>query len=74
MFISLKTEQTETTEIKMNTRNINVITCRSVLDKTVSDNFIHAVLSNCTTRIILSAPKDSLLNRYRTILIWPLLV
>lgn len=58
MFISLKTEQTETTEIKMNTRNINVITCRSVLDKTVSDNFIHAVLSNCTTRIILSAPKE----------------
>lgn len=58
MFISLKTEQTETTEIKMNTRNINVITCRSVLDKIVSDNFIHAVLSNCTTRIILSAPKE----------------
>ena len=58
MFISLKTEQTETTEIKMNTRNINVITCRSVLDKTVSDNFIHAVLSNCTTRIILSASKE----------------
>ena len=58
MFISLKTEQTETTEIKMNTRNINVITCRSVLDKTVSDNFIHAVLSNCTTRIVLPALKE----------------
>lgn len=40
----------------MNIRNI--ITARSVLDKTVSDDFIHDVLSNCTTRIILSAPKE----------------
>lgn len=28
MFISLMTEQTEATEIKMNMRNINVITAR----------------------------------------------
>ncbi|CAM8195237.1 hypothetical protein ESCOMMO044M_23250 [Escherichia coli] len=30
MFISLMTEQTEATEIKMNMRNINVITARVV--------------------------------------------
>lgn len=30
MFISLMTEQTETTEIKMNMRNIHVITARAV--------------------------------------------
>lgn len=53
MFISLMTGQTETTEIKMNMRNINVITARSVPDKSVSDDFMHAVLSNCTTRIVL---------------------
>ena len=57
MFISLMTGQTETTEIKMNMRNINVITDRSVPDKSVSDDFMHAVLSNCTTRIVLPAPK-----------------
>lgn len=53
MFISLITEQTETTEIKMNMRNINVITARAVPGKTVSDDFMHAVLSNCTTKIVL---------------------
>ena len=52
------TEQTEATEIKMNMRNINVITARSVPDKSVSDDFMHAVLSNCTTRIVLPAPKE----------------
>lgn len=36
MFISLMTGQTETTEIKMNMRNI--ITARSVPDKSVSGN------------------------------------
>ena len=56
MFISLMTGQTETTEIKMNMRNI--ITARSVPDKSVSDDFMHAVLSNCTTRIVLPAPKE----------------
>ena len=40
----------------MNIRNI--ITDRSVMDKTVSDDFIHAVLSNCTTRIVLPALKE----------------
>ncbi|EEW6414286.1 conjugal transfer protein TrbD, partial [Escherichia coli] len=35
------TEQTETTEIKMNMRNINVITALSVPGKTVSDDFMH---------------------------------
>ena len=50
MFISLMTEQTEATEIKMNMRNINVITA-------LSDDFMHAVLSNCTTKIVLPAPK-----------------
>ncbi|HFM0757550.1 conjugal transfer protein TrbD [Escherichia coli] len=39
----------------MNMRNINIITARSVPDKSVSDDFIHAVLSNCTTRIVLPA-------------------
>ena len=58
MFISLMTEQTEATEIKMNMRNINVITARAVPDKIVSDDFMHAVLSNCTTRIVLPAPKE----------------
>ncbi|MEI1604797.1 conjugal transfer protein TrbD, partial [Escherichia coli] len=38
MFIFLMTEQTETTEIKMNMRNINVITALSVPGKTVSDD------------------------------------
>lgn len=42
----------------MNMRNINVITARSVPDKSVSDDFMHAVLSNCTTRIVLPAPKE----------------
>ncbi|EES3113421.1 conjugal transfer protein TrbD [Escherichia coli] len=51
------TEQTETTEIKMNMRNINVITALSVPDKSVSDDFIYAVLSNCTTKIVLPAPE-----------------
>ena len=37
MFISLMTEQTEATEIKMNMRNINIITARSVPDKSVWD-------------------------------------
>ncbi|ELR7284067.1 conjugal transfer protein TrbD [Escherichia coli] len=41
----------------MNMRNINVITTLSVPDKTVSDDFMNAVLSNCTTRIVLPAPK-----------------
>ncbi|EHK1107302.1 conjugal transfer protein TrbD [Salmonella enterica] len=57
MFISLMTEQTETTEVKMNMRNIHVITTCSVPDKTVSDDFMRAVLSNCTTRMVLPAPK-----------------
>ncbi|EAM8273390.1 conjugal transfer protein TrbD [Salmonella enterica] len=52
------TEQTETTEIKMNMRNIHVITARAVPDKTVSDDFMRAVLSNCTTRMVLPAPKE----------------
>ncbi|EIK7925624.1 conjugal transfer protein TrbD [Escherichia coli] len=52
------TEQSETTEIKMNMCNINVITARAVPDKSVSDDFIHTVLSNCTTKIVLPAPKD----------------
>ncbi|HAI4575468.1 TPA: conjugal transfer protein TrbD [Escherichia coli] len=51
----MMTEQTEATEIKMNMRNINVITARAVPDKNVSDDFMHAVLSNCTTRIVLPA-------------------
>ncbi|EIN2672038.1 conjugal transfer protein TrbD [Escherichia coli] len=51
------TEQTETTEIKMNMRNINVITALSVPGKTVSDDFMHAVFSNCATRIVLPAPE-----------------
>ncbi|EEV8182993.1 conjugal transfer protein TrbD, partial [Escherichia coli] len=55
MLISLITEQTETTEIKMNMRNIHVITARSVPDKRISDDFMHAVLSNCTTGIVLPA-------------------
>lgn len=58
MFISLMTEQTEATEIKMNMRNINVITARAVPDKNVSDDFMHAVLSNCTTKIVFPAPKE----------------
>ncbi|EOY8347203.1 conjugal transfer protein TrbD [Escherichia albertii] len=41
----------------MNARNINVVTARSVLNKTKLDDFTHAVLSNCTTRIFLSVPK-----------------
>lgn len=41
----------------MNMRNINVITALSVPGKTVSDDFIHAVLSNCATRIVLPAPE-----------------
>ncbi|ENE3041420.1 conjugal transfer protein TrbD, partial [Escherichia coli] len=41
----------------MNMRNINVITARVVPDKNVSDDFMHAVLSNCTTKIVLPAPK-----------------
>ncbi|EEQ5616796.1 conjugal transfer protein TrbD [Escherichia coli] len=52
MLISLITEQTETTEIKMNMRNIHVITARSVPDKRISDDFMHAVLRNCTTGIV----------------------
>ncbi|HFU3204289.1 TPA: conjugal transfer protein TrbD, partial [Escherichia coli] len=39
----MMTEQTEATEIKMNMRNINVITARAVPDKNVSDDFMHAV-------------------------------
>lgn len=42
---------------KMNMCNINVITARSVPDKSVSDDFMNAVLGNCTTRIVLPAPK-----------------
>lgn len=41
----------------MNMRNINVITALSVPGKTLSDDFIHAVLSNCTTKIVLPAPE-----------------
>ncbi|CDZ86542.1 hypothetical protein BN1086_04793 [Citrobacter koseri] len=41
----------------MNMCNINVITALSVPGKTVSDDFIHAVLSNCATRIVLPAPE-----------------
>ncbi|MBS9106613.1 conjugal transfer protein TrbD [Escherichia coli] len=62
------TEQTETTEIKMNMCNINVITARAVPNKSVSDDFIHAVLSNCTTKIVLPAPEkfgsESLLDNF----------
>ncbi|EEW0911391.1 DUF2689 domain-containing protein [Escherichia coli O4] len=39
----------------MNMRNIHVITARSVPDKRISDDFMHAVLSNCTTGIVLPA-------------------
>lgn len=39
-------------------RNINAITALSVPGKTMSDDFMHAVLSNCTTRIVLPAPKE----------------
>ncbi len=42
----------------MNMCNINVITARAVPDKSVSDDFIHTVLSNCTTKIVLHAPKE----------------
>ena len=35
----------------MNMRNIHVITARSVPDKRISDDFMHAVLRNCTTGI-----------------------
>lgn len=42
----------------MNMRNINAITALSVPGKTMSDDFMHAVLSNCTTRIVLPAPKE----------------
>ena len=42
----------------MNMRNINVITALSVPGKTVSDDFMHAVLSNCATRIVLPALKE----------------
>lgn len=52
MLISLITEQTETTEIKMNMRNIHVITALFVPDKRISDDFMHAVLSNCTTGVL----------------------
>ncbi|ENP2200443.1 conjugal transfer protein TrbD [Salmonella enterica] len=52
----------------MNMRNINVITACSVPDKTVSDDFMHAVFSNCVTRINLSEPKkfipESLPNNF----------
>lgn len=41
----------------MNMCNINVITARAVPDKSVSDDFMHAVLSNCTTKIVLPAPE-----------------
>ncbi|MED8103848.1 conjugal transfer protein TrbD [Escherichia coli] len=41
----------------MNMRNINVITALSVPGKTVSDDFMNSVLSNCTTRIVLPALK-----------------
>lgn len=37
----------------MNMRNIHVITALSVPDKRISDDFMHAVLSNCTTGIVL---------------------
>ncbi|EPZ9117301.1 conjugal transfer protein TrbD [Escherichia coli] len=33
------------------------MTARVVPDKNVSDDFMHAVLSNCTTKIVLPAPK-----------------
>ncbi len=42
----------------MNMRNINIITARSVPDKSVSDDFMNAVLSTCTTRIVLPALKE----------------
>ena len=42
----------------MNMRNSNVITACSVPDKSVSDDFMNAVLSNCTTKIVLPAPKE----------------
>lgn len=58
----------------MNMRNINVITALSVPGKTVSDDFIHAVLSNCATRIVLPAPEKFGSSHCRTILIWLLSV
>ncbi|EIO7639294.1 conjugal transfer protein TrbD, partial [Escherichia coli] len=36
----------------MNMRNIHVITALSVPDKRISDDFMHAVLSNCTTGVL----------------------
>ncbi len=41
----------------MSMRNINIFSALSVPDKAVSDDFIHAVFSNCTTGIVLHAPK-----------------
>lgn len=41
----------------MNIRNINVITALSMPGKTMSDDFMHAVLSNCAIRIALPAPE-----------------
>ncbi|NEM32785.1 conjugal transfer protein TrbD, partial [Escherichia coli] len=37
----------------MNMRNIHVITALSAPDKRISDDFMHAVLRNCTTGIVL---------------------
>ena len=56
MFISLMTGQTETTEIKMNMRNI--ITARSVPDKSVSDDFMNAVFGQLS-EVSLTAPQES---------------
>ncbi|EAW3718387.1 DUF2689 domain-containing protein [Salmonella enterica] len=53
----------------MNMRNIHVITALSVPGKTVSDDFIHAVLSNCATRIVLLHRRNSVLNHCRANLI-----
>lgn len=41
----------------MNIRNINVMTSCPVPDKTVSDNIMHTVFSNCVTTIEFPVPK-----------------
>lgn len=58
----------------MNMRNIHVITALSAPDKRISDDFMHAVLRNCTTGIVLPHRRNSVLNYYRAILIWLLSV
>ncbi|OPU70919.1 hypothetical protein BSW13_23865 [Salmonella enterica subsp. enterica serovar Enteritidis] len=49
------TEQTETTEIKMNMRNINVITARSVPDKSVSDDLVMLTMPKMMSDLFMGA-------------------